>query len=214
MGRAMIREPRIFLFDEPLSNLDAKLRVQMRLEIRRLHQRLGTTSIFVTHDQVEAMTLADRLVVMNHGRIEQIDTPAELYRRPANLFVAGFIGNAPMNMFAGRIDKGAVILDDGARFDGLAHAASGRDGDPVQVGIRPEDLEWQPQEGPGTLPFRVELVEELGSSKLVYGTIGGQPATVATTGSAPAVGAHLPVGPKAGGVHLFDARSGARLSAG
>src|SRR5204862_3167902 len=103
MGRAIIREPSVFLFDEPLSNLDAKLRVQMRVEIRRLHRRLKATSIFVTHDQVEAMTLADRLVVMNHGRIEQVGYPADVYRRPASRFVAGFIGSPPMNFLAARM---------------------------------------------------------------------------------------------------------------
>src|SRR5262249_15522696 len=109
MGRAMIREPRVFLFDEPLSNLDAKLRMQMRVEIKRLHQRLGATSVFVTHDQVEAMTLADRLVVMNSGRIEQMGAPADVYRRPASRFVAGFIGSPPMNFLPAQVVSRNVV---------------------------------------------------------------------------------------------------------
>ena len=120
MGRAMIREPRVFLFDEPLSNLDAKLRVQMRVEIRRLHRRLKATSIFVTHDQIEAMTLADRLVVMNRGRIEQVGAPAEVYRRPASRFVAGFIGSPPMNFLAARMEGSPI-----ARIGGLKQPVGG-----------------------------------------------------------------------------------------
>ena len=116
MGRAIVRDPQVFLFDEPLSNLDAKLRVHMRTEIKELHQRLGTTTIYVTHDQVEAMTLADLIVVLREGHIEQIGTPLELYDRPANVFVAGFIGSPAMNFFAGRVDAGAILLDSGERL--------------------------------------------------------------------------------------------------
>ena len=131
MGRAMIREPKVFLFDEPLSNLDAKLRVQMRVEIRRLHRRLGATSVFVTHDQIEAMTLADRLVVMNQGRIEQVGTPAEVYRRPASRFVAGFIGSPPMNFLeAHLVDPATIALPDGRRLRLGAGARSGTRGPP------------------------------------------------------------------------------------
>ena len=139
MARAMIREPKVFLFDEPLSNLDAKLRMQMRIEIRRLHRRLATTSVFVTHDQVEAMTLADRMVVMNAGHIEQIGTPAEIYHRPATRFVASFIGMPPMNLLPARaMAPGVVALASGARLT-LPPGWMMTGGD-VEVGIRPEDV--------------------------------------------------------------------------
>jgi multiple sugar transport system ATP-binding protein len=137
MGRAMVRDPRLFLFDEPLSNLDAKLRVQMRAEIKALHRRLGSTSIYVTHDQVEAMTMADRIVVMNGGRIEQQGTPEELYDRPATLFVAGFIGSPAMNLIEGVAQSGRLILADGITLPLPPGATDGQD---VTLGIRPENI--------------------------------------------------------------------------
>ena len=142
MGRAIVREPQAFLFDEPLSNLDAKLRVQMRIEIRRLHNRLKATSIFVTHDQVEAMTLADTVVVMNQGRIEQVGAPTEVYRRPATRFVATFIGSPAMNLVSGRIVEPGVVETAGGRaaFDAAAFDVAA--GQEVEVGIRPEDLRF------------------------------------------------------------------------
>ena len=139
MGRAIVRNPQVFLFDEPLSNLDAKLRVQMRAEIKELHQRLKVTTVYVTHDQIEAMTMADKIVVMNHGRIEQAGAPLELYDRPANLFVAGFIGSPAMNLLAGRIKDGSFI-DGGGTSWLLPPAYAGRDGAEVIYGARPEHL--------------------------------------------------------------------------
>src|SRR3546814_88294 len=141
MGRAIVREPAAFLFDEPLSNLDAKLRVQMRLEIKRLQQRLGTTSIYVTHDQVEAMTLGDKLVVMRDGIAEQVGTPIEVYERPATTYVAGFIGSPAMNFLPGRVDGGAVALNEGPVLP-LPNGAGGVErGTPVILGIRPRSEE-------------------------------------------------------------------------
>src|SRR5258705_1134168 len=138
MGRAMVRKPRLFLFDEPLSNLDAKLRVQMRAEIKALHRRLGSTSIYVTHDQVEAMTMADRIVVMNQGRIEQQGTPEMLYDRPATLFVAGFIGSPSMNLIPGILQDGRLVLQDGTWLPFPISKAV--EGQAVTLGIRPEDI--------------------------------------------------------------------------
>ena len=140
MGRAIVRDPQVFLFDEPLSNLDAKLRVQMRTEIKELHQRLKTTSIYVTHDQIEAMTMADQIVVMHDGRVEQIGNPLELYDHPANRFVAGFIGSPAMNFIEGRLSGGFVEAANGARLPAPRAGAAG-DGRPVVYGIRPEHLD-------------------------------------------------------------------------
>jgi sn-glycerol 3-phosphate transport system ATP-binding protein len=169
MGRAMIREPKVFLFDEPLSNLDAKLRVQMRLEIRKLHQRLGATSVFVTHDQVEAMTLADRIVVMNKGLIEQIGTPTEIYERPETLFVAGFIGSPPMNLMAATVSgSGDAALGDGAVVTGRFKEAPG-DG-VVTLGVRPEEVIVRAE---GQHRMTAEFVEKLGPFQLAHGQFGG-----------------------------------------
>ena len=143
MGRAMVRNPEVFLFDEPLSNLDAKLRVQMRSEIKQNHQRLKTTTVYVTHDQIEAMTMADKIVVMNGGIVEQIGSPLELYDHPANLFVAGFIGSPAMNVIRGRIDAADFAGDDGTRIS-LPAAAGQLDGKDVKLGIRPEHLVLDP----------------------------------------------------------------------
>lgn len=155
MGRAIVRDPRVFLFDEPLSNLDAKLRVQMRAEIKALHQRLRSTIIYVTHDQIEAMTMADRIVVMQSGRIEQIGSPADLYDKPANTFVATFIGSPGMNLFKADVSNGQLMLPDGqpCRWN-TAIAPSG----PLTIGIRPEDLSFSD----AGLPATVELVEPTG----------------------------------------------------
>jgi len=209
MGRAMIREPSVFLFDEPLSNLDAKLRVQMRVEIKRLHQRLGATSVFVTHDQVEAMTLADRLVVMNKGRIEQVGAPAEVYRRPASRFVAGFIGSPPMNFLPARlVSPDAVALESGHRL-ALAGSAGLAVGSQVVVGFRPEDLRLEP--GADAIPFETEMVEELGASRLLHGRLAGAEcvaavpsASVATTPGP--LSARIP--PAC--IHVFDDETGNR----
>jgi sn-glycerol 3-phosphate transport system ATP-binding protein len=210
MGRAIVREPQAFLFDEPLSNLDAKLRVQMRIEIRRLHNRLKATSIFVTHDQVEAMTLADLVVVMNAGRIEQTGMPTEVYRRPATRFVATFIGSPAMNLLPGRIVAPGLAETAGGRiaFDAAAFgAAAGQD---VEIGIRPENLQLGAA-GEGKLAFAKDFVEELGATRLVHGMVGEAPMVVAVASSSlPGdEGAGLAASPAA--VHLFDSRTGASL---
>jgi len=210
MGRAIVREPQVFLFDEPLSNLDAKLRVTMRLEIRRLHNRLNATSIFVTHDQVEAMTLADQVVVMNAGKIEQIGAPGEVYKHPASLFVASFIGAPAMNLMPGKIVEPGIVETPGGQlsFDTSRFAASGE----VEVGIRPEDI--HASNSASGISFTPELVEELGATRLLHGNFGATPIIVAI----PASGTthenkemRLSIEPAA--VHLFDRESGRSLAA-
>ncbi len=211
MGRAIVRKPSVFLFDEPLSNLDAKLRVQMRIEIRRLQRRLGVTAIYVTHDQLEAMTLADMLVVMSAGRLEQVGAPLELYERPASVFVAGFLGSPPMNFLKGRVEaQGLVRLSNGAP---LAYDAA-HFGPPlgldVVAGVRPERARPGP-DGAG-LPFRVELVEELGLGRLVHGHAGDAAFALALpAGAAPLSGEQQLLDIAPGDVHLFDAGTGLRL---
>src|SRR5438067_4605494 len=174
MGRAIVREPAVFLFDEPLSNLDAKLRVQMRLEIKRLQRELAGTSIYVTHDQVEAMTLADRLIVMNAGVADQIGTPMDVYDKPASVFVAGFIGSPAMNFLAAKVgaDQRSVDLAGTGALRvtlPLAAATSAAAGAPVALGVRPEHL--QPV-ADGPLEFEVELAEPLGADTLLHGRFG------------------------------------------
>lgn len=168
MGRAIVRHPKVFLFDEPLSNLDAKLRTQMRAEIKRLHKRLNATSVYVTHDQVEAMTLADRIVVMNSGKIEQIGTPMELFNDPINTFVASFLGSPPMNQIHGKLTKtGAKIGDVEIAINDDA-ATNGRIGQDVIVGIRPEHVTLSAGKKTSPLPIELDLVEPLGSEALLH----------------------------------------------
>lgn len=170
MGRAIVRHPKVFLFDEPLSNLDAKLRTQMRAEIKRLHNRLGVTSVYVTHDQVEAMTLADRIVVMNDGAIEQVGTPMELFNNPTNTFVAGFLGSPPMNQVKGTLtETGAKVGDTEIKLSGAINGNAGRE---VIVGIRPEHVTLSPGEQTSTLPIALDLVEPLGSEALLHAHFG------------------------------------------
>ncbi len=215
MGRAIVREPSAFLFDEPLSNLDAKLRTQMRVEIKRLQDRLGITSLYVTHDQVEAMTLADRILVMNGGIAEQIGTPLEVYQRPESLFVAGFIGSPPMNVLDARIaaDGGGVVLAGGVRLP-LAHPRIGDAGRAVRLGIRPEHL--APADATGAFPVAVELVEALGADTVVYGRLSDGAALLTRLAGLPScrAGDRLTVTPQAGALHLFDAGTGRRLADG
>jgi multiple sugar transport system ATP-binding protein len=173
MGRALVREPSAFLLDEPLSNLDAKLRVQMRAELKRLHIRLGITNLYVTHDQVEAMTLGDRIAVMSNGKLQQLGEPQELYDEPTNLFVAGFIGSPPMNLVRGRAEGGRVTAGD-LSFDGVQVP----DGD-VAVGMRPEKL-LRAGEGLPSFDFLVDVVEPLGDEVVVHGSTAG---TVVETGA-------------------------------
>ena len=167
MGRAIVRNPQVFLFDEPLSNLDAKLRVQMRSEIKALHQRLKVTTVYVTHDQIEAMTMADKIVVMNHGVVEQAGPPLELYDRPANLFVAGFIGSPAMNMIEGNVVDGALQTQDGTTWI-LPFGGNGRYDGPAVYGIRPEHLRLDPD----GIQASVRVVEPTGSETQVLLRVG------------------------------------------
>ena len=195
MGRAIVRQPQVFLFDEPLSNLDAKLRVQTRLEIQKLHRELGITSLFVTHDQVEAMTLAQRMMVMNAGRMEQFGTPEKVYHRPATTFVASFIGSPPMNL--------------------LKNAEGSKPGH--ILGIRPEHLDIGKTSDTGGWQAVVESVEMLGAERLLYCRLGGltgEPLVVRTdeAAAAPALGQTIALTPRADRVHHFDAATGMRIS--
>jgi len=204
MGRAIVRDPKVFLFDEPLSNLDAKLRVAMRSEIKALHQRLKTTTVYVTHDQVEAMTMADRIAVMNEGRIEQLGEPLELYDRPANLFVAQFIGSPAMNVFEGTFRSNSVEAL-GARWPSTARAAEGQS---VRYGIRPEHLSL----GGEGIPGEIEVVEPMGAETEILVKVAAQTFTVMTHGRASfAPGDKVRLAPQAGHAHLFDASSGRRI---
>jgi len=204
MGRAIVRDPKVFLFDEPLSNLDAKLRVAMRSEIKALHQRLKTTTVYVTHDQVEAMTMADRIAVMNEGRIEQLGEPLELYDRPANLFVAQFIGSPAMNVLEGIFKKDSVEAL-GARWPCPVKAAEGQ---AVKYGIRPEHLALHPQGIAG----EIEVVEPMGAETEILVKVGGQTFNVMTHGRATlGPGERVFLAPQAAQAHLFDAASGRRI---
>ncbi len=214
MGRAIVREPSVFLFDEPLSNLDAKLRVEMRVEIRKLHARLGVTSVYVTHDQVEAMTLADRLVVMNQGVAEQVGQPIELYRRPATTFVAAFIGSPSMNFLPGRLDDdgGSVVLPDGQVLALPEGGHKGRGGSPVTLGIRPEHLRHATADGADTFTLRVEVAERLGPDTLVHGSVGNENLVARLPGTMDiASGDSIRLDAGADSLHLFDPESGRRL---
>jgi len=213
MGRAIVRDPAAFLFDEPLSNLDAQLRVQMRVEIRKLQRDLAVTSVYVTHDQVEAMTLADRLVVMNAGRAEQIGTPLEIYRRPATQFVAGFIGSPAMNFLPGRLrGDGAAVDCAGSVTLALDRAMPGHGGRRVTVGIRPEHLHAQPRDGHDRLGVQVDLVEPLGADTLVHGKLDGAIITARLPAHATdRPGEALTLWLEPGRIELFDAEDGRSL---
>jgi len=178
MGRAIVRHPKVFLFDEPLSNLDAKLRTQMRAEIKRLHKRLGVTSIYVTHDQVEAMTLADRIVVMRDGVIDQVGSPMELFNNPINTFVAGFIGSPPMNQIDAVVEVKndklfANIVGHSIELPPLRELTTKDDGRKVVLGIRPEHVLVTPEDGAAAIPVELDLVETLGSEALLHCQVAG-----------------------------------------
>lgn len=212
MGRAIVRDPAVFLFDEPLSNLDAKLRVQMRLELQQLHRRLKTTSLYVTHDQVEAMTLAQRVMVMNKGIAEQIGTPVEVYERPASRFVASFIGSPAMNLLEGNISA------DGTRFElaggmalPLGNAANLQRGRAVTLGIRPEHIALSSQTA-GGVPFMVDTLEMLGADNLVHGRWGEQKMVVRLAHQErPQPGSTLWLYLPENHLHFFDKENGQRL---
>jgi ABC-type sugar transport system ATPase subunit len=223
MGRALVREPEVFLLDEPLSNLDAKLRVQMRAALKRLHGRLGVTTVYVTHDQVEAMTLGDRIAVISDGKLQQLGAPQDVYDRPANVFVAGFIGSPPMNLLRGRVSGGSAVAGD------LVVPAPGVPEGDVYVGVRPESLR-PATNGMPALGFEVAVVEPLGDEVIVHGFVGaelagvsadeGDAAMVAGDGhraeavaclpprDRPAEGSVIQLGVEPEEVHLFDAETG------
>jgi sn-glycerol 3-phosphate transport system ATP-binding protein len=182
MGRAIVRQPAVFLFDEPLSNLDAKLRAQTRIEIQKLHRELGITSLFVTHDQVEAMTLAERMIVMNGGRMEQVGTPDEVYQRPATTFVAGFIGAPPMNLIEGHAE-GTHFTAAGGQILDLPQAPP-RNG-PLTMGLRPEHAGVEDDSASIRWPLVVDVVETLGAERLVYGKLGQSAFTLRIDGTLP-----------------------------
>jgi multiple sugar transport system ATP-binding protein len=212
MGRAIVRKPQVYLFDEPLSNLDAKLRGTMRVEMKKLHQQLGVTTVYVTHDQIEAMTLADRVVVMNGGHIEQIGTPEEVYHTPDSVFVAGFIGAPTMNMLPARregIDGLRIADADLVRFPGLPAAESD-----LVLGVRPEDVELgeTPEADRFSLPAVIDVVEPLGADTLVFATMAGHPMAVRVRPDLrlqPRRPIHLSFGLDR--AHVFDAATGRRL---
>ncbi len=207
MGRAIVRDPQVFLFDEPLSNLDAKLRVQMRTEIKELHQRLKTTTIYVTHDQVEAMTMADKIVVMQAGKVEQIGAPLELFDRPANVFVAGFIGSPSMNILKGKVQKGGMVKigDISMPYSKDVKVVEGQD---VLYGVRPEHLELA-KDG---FPAKISVVEPTGSETTVF-LRNGETELVALFRERHAFkpGDTLHLRPRIDVVHLFDPATGRRL---
>jgi multiple sugar transport system ATP-binding protein len=213
MGRAIVRNPQVFLFDEPLSNLDAQLRVQMRTEIKALHQRLGSTSVYVTHDQIEAMTMADKIVVMRDGRIEQAGAPLDVYDHPRNLFVAGFIGSPAMNLIPGKLRGGdgraSVETEDGVMLP-LPANAPGQSGQAVYYGVRPDHLSVA--NGGGGVDATVDVVEPTGADTLVFARIGNQKICGAFADRYSfRPGERIALAPRLDSVHLFDAQSGSNL---
>jgi multiple sugar transport system ATP-binding protein len=225
MGRAIVRSPQVFLMDEPLSNLDAKLRVQTRTQIAALQRRLGTTTVYVTHDQVEAMTMGDRVAVLRAGILEQCDTPLRLYQEPANVFVAGFIGSPGMNIAEFRIDDGNAVLGR-ARLPlptAVLSALSAEGADRVTVGFRPEALDLVPETEPGAFPVDVGVVEELGSDAFLHGTLpelredsgplGENIVARVDPARPPAKGERVHLRIQPGTEHIFSPSTGRRLSA-
>ncbi len=206
MGRAIVREPSVFLFDEPLSNLDAKLRVQMRLEIRKLQQRLGVTAIYVTHDQVEAMTLGDRLMVLSDGYVEQFGSPIELYQRPATIFVAGFIGSPAMNFLTAEVDgSGLATLENGAQLSGAVGRGK------LTIGVRPEHLLADPD---GPLKIKILMQEQLGANTLIHGILEGSESEMVV--SLPGIqrlenGTVMSFSAADGALHSFDPATSQRI---
>jgi multiple sugar transport system ATP-binding protein len=216
LGRAIVRDPKVFLMDEPLSNLDAKLRVQTRAELIKLHQRLKTTVVYVTHDQVEAMTMGTRIVVMKDGFVQQVGTPGIIYREPANMFVAAFVGSPPMQFLRGetRRDEGTLVFHGQGiiwplpDFDAAAPARG-----QIVLGIRPENMELT--EADNAIPCVVDVVENIGSEALIHGkTPAGELLVIriATPEEVPAAGATIRVKPVRGNLHLFDADTGEALA--
>ena len=214
MGRAIVRDPKVFLFDEPLSNLDAKLRVAMRAEIKALHQRLKTTTVYVTHDQVEAMTMADRIVVMHDGRIEQIGSPLDLYDHPDNLFVAQFIGSPSMNIMNGKVSRtnGSAHVEVAGGVRWPLRVAPGADGQAVAYGIRPGDLTLASTEAHGAVPGEIIVIEPTGAETELL-IQAGESQLILVTHGRPDVnpGDRIGLGIDPSKVHVFDQATGARL---
>ncbi|MCV6575175.1 MAG: sn-glycerol-3-phosphate ABC transporter ATP-binding protein UgpC [Cohaesibacter sp.] len=208
MGRAIVRDPAVFLFDEPLSNLDAKLRVKMRSEIKELHQKLKTTVVYVTHDQIEAMTMADKIIVLDGGHVSQIGSPLELYNRPQNKFVASFIGSPSMNLLPAKVtDKGTAILQDGSP---IALPQAIETGKEILIGIRPEHMEIS-QNAP-KLSITASVIEPTGAETLVMAHLAGTDILAALRGHVPITpGEAVPLTFDEANIHLFDAQNGLRL---
>ena len=221
LGRAIVRQPQVFLFDEPLSNLDAQMRVSMRREIARLHQELKVTMIYVTHDQVEAMTLGDRIVVMNKGHVMQIDTPLNLYERPRNKFVAGFIGNPAMNFVNGTVEgsgQSRFVAEGGGWTIDLPEAVAAKlrvaKGRAITMGIRPEDVSVVPSvsSAPATVKARLDLVESLGNETFIYARAGEHDVTARVQPTAlPPIGSEIALAFALGRAHFFDGENGGRI---
>ena len=204
LGRTLVREANVFLLDEPLSNLDAKLRAHMRIELSQLHRKVGKTMIYVTHDQVEAMTMADKIVVMHEGRVEQVGSPLEIFDKPATRFVASFVGSPEMNFLNGSVTDGAVTID-GAPLPAPLPLAAGSD---ITVGVRPEHIVLSPE---GPLEFVVDVTEQLGTTTLLVGTLQGQPAQISAPRVDARYGDRLPVSIKPSALHFFDPATGRRV---
>ena len=227
MGRAIVRQPQVFLMDEPLSNLDAKLRVQTRTQIASLQRRLGVTTVYVTHDQTEALTMGDRIAVLKDGLLQQVGSPRDMYDTPANVFVAGFIGSPAMNIGAFHIEGDTAVHGD-ARIPVARAVLDSLTGNSVTIGFRPESLNVVPAATPGAIPVRVDLVEELGSDAFVYGEVTGSAGADGKVGSgddsnqvvvrvdprtSPKIGDVLHVQIKPGEQHMFDSATGLRIDA-
>lgn len=219
LGRAIVRDAKVFLMDEPLSNLDAKLRVQMRTELIRLHKRIGATTIYVTHDQTEAMTMADRIVVMNNGYVQQVGTPEEIYENPANLFVAGFLGSPQINLFAGKYEDGVFVMENGTKVRLLKEqqeTLGDWKGKELVLGVRPEDIylaDKEMTEREGTVfDYRVDVKEMLGHEYVLYGNIQGADCTLRTSLNAVGRGdEELRIGFDTGKCHVFDSETQKRI---
>lgn len=208
MGRALVRKPGVFLFDEPLSNLDAKLRHQMRVELKRLHNQLGTTMIYVTHDQVEAMTLADRIVVLNNGLIEQFGTPDEIYRKPVSVFVGGFIGSPPMNFLEATITGNEVVFKNS--YSLKLQSAPSIQGN-ITVGIRPEKIQLSEDGRDNSLPLKIDFVEKLGAGQLLYSKVGDEQMVVSLSNGLDINGESCFASFKEEDMHFFNTENGMRI---
>lgn len=205
LGRTLVREADVFLLDEPLSNLDAKLRAHMRIELSQLHRTVGKTMIYVTHDQVEAMTMADKIVVMHEGRVEQVGSPLEIFDRPATKFVASFVGSPEMNFFGGKVDGDGVNLN-GVRLDVDLPVADGAE---VTIGVRPEHIEIRPD---GNFEFVVDVAEQLGTTTLIVGTLNGQRAQLGADRIDVKYGDKLRVALNPASLHFFNSTNGLRIT--